>query len=296
MLKTLWIGVVYRLKGLWGTINKVFYFQPNILDTKASLEKIIDEKCSVARFGDGEFNLIRGGDLGFQQADGRLASRLKDVLNSDINWLEIGLPDVFGDLSDYEIKAARFWKSYMGMYRGEMVRLIDKNKIYLNTNMTRFWSGYKNKGQVKKIIGLYKKIWKDRNVVFVEGELTRMGVGNDLFDGVSSVQRILCPAKNAWNKYSEILATILELNLNENTLFILALGPTATVLAYDLTKAGYQALDLGHLDVQYEYSLRNANGKIALEGKYVNENTAGREVSDSIIDADYQNSVIARIS
>ena len=260
------------------------------------MEKIIDEKCSVARFGDGEFNLIRGGDLGFQQADGRLASRLKDVLNSDINRLEIGLPDVFGDLSDYEIKAARFWKSYMGMYRGEMVRLIDKNKIYLNTNMTRFWSGYKNKGQVKKIIGLYKKIWKDRNVVFVEGELTRMGVGNDLFDGVSSVQRILCPAKNAWNKYSEILATILELNLNENTLFILALGPTATVLAYDLTKAGYQALDLGHLDVQYEYSLRNANGKIALEGKYVNENTAGREVSDSIIDADYQNSVIARIS
>lgn len=218
------------------------------------------------------------------------------MLNSDINRLEIGLPDVFGDLSDYEIKAARFWKSYMGMYRGEMVRLIDKNKIYLNTNMTRFWSGYKNKGQVKKIIGLYKKIWKDRNVVFVEGELTRMGVGNDLFDGVSSVQRILCPAKNAWNKYSEILATILELNLNENTLFILALGPTATVLAYDLTKAGYQALDLGHLDVQYEYSLRNANGKIALEGKYVNENTAGREVSDSIIDADYQNSVIARIS
>ena len=296
MLKTLWIGVVYRLKGLWGTINKVFYFQPNILDTKASLEKIIDEKCSVARFGDGEFNLIRGGDLGFQQADGRLASRLKDVLNSDINRLEIGLPDVFGDLSDYEIKAARFWKSYMGMYRGEMVRLIDKNKIYLNTNMTRFWSGYKNKGQVKKIIGLYKKIWKDRNVVFVEGELTRMGVGNDLFDGVSSVQRILCPEKNAWNKYSEILATILELNLNENTLFILALGPTATVLAYDLTKAGYQALDLGHLDVLYEFSLRNANGKIALEGKYVNENTAGREVSDSIIDADYQNSVIARIS
>ena len=162
--------------------------------------------------------------------------------------------------------------------------------------MTRLWSGYKNKGQVKKIIGLYKKIWKDRNVVFVEGELTRMGVGNDLFDGVSSVQRILCPAKNAWNKYSEILATILELNLNENTLFILALGPTATVLAYDLTKAGYQALDLGHLDVQYEYSLRNANFISTLERKYVNENTAGREVSDSIIDADYQNSVIARIS
>ena len=28
---------------------------------------------------------------------------------------------------------------------------------------------------------------------------------------------------------------------------LLALGPTATVLAYDLSKLGYQAIDIGHL-------------------------------------------------
>ena len=28
--------------------------------------------------------------------------------------------------------------------------------------------------------------------------------------------------------------------------FLLALGPTATVLAYDLCKMGYQAVDIGH--------------------------------------------------
>lgn len=183
----------------------------------------------------------------------------------------------------------------MGMHRGELIRLIDLDRIYLNTNMTRFWSGYKEKKSVNEIISLYKKIWKDRKVVFVEGELTRMGVGNDLFAEAASIKRILCPATNAWEQYDKILSTILELNLDQDTLYILALGPTATVLAYDLTQYGFQALDLGHIDIQYEYSLRNAKEKIAIEGKYVNENIAGRKVSDSIVDNKYKNSIIAKI-
>jgi len=51
----------------------------------------------------------------------------------------------------------------------------------------------------------------------------------------------------------------------------MALGPTATVLAYDLCKAGYRALDIGHLDICYELFLRNEPYMVAVEGKYVNE-------------------------
>lgn len=224
-----------------------------------------------------------------------MAERLHDVLVSNIDNLEIGLPDVFGSLSDYNTEAARFWNAYMGMHRGEIIHLLDLHRVYLNTNMTRFWTGYKNKEVVSDIILLYKTIWKDRDIVFIEGEYTRMGVGNDLFADSLSIQRILYPAESAWERYDEILKTVLALNFNRNVLFILALGPTATVLAYDLTKAGYQALDLGHLDVQYEYSLKNAKGKIAIEGKYVNENVAGHQVSDDIVDESYKNSVVAKI-
>jgi glycosyltransferase family protein len=296
MLKTLWTGTIYRLKGLWGTVNRLFYPKPHILSSQESLQKILDEKCSVARFGDGEFNLIWGKNLGFQKADTTLAGRLAEVLDKPVNTLEIGLPEVFGDLSVYEKNSARFWKSYMGMYRGRIMHMLKSDRVYLNTNMTRFWTGYRDKKRVKTIISLYKEIWKNRDVVFVEGELTRMGVGNDLFDTASSVRRVLCPAENAWCRYDEILKTILDMNLKQDTLFVLALGPAATVLAYDLAKAGYQALDLGHLDVQYEYSLRNAKEKIALEGKYVNENIVGHEnISDSIIDDAYKDSILARI-
>lgn len=45
----------------------------------------------------------------------------------------------------------------------------------------------------------------------------------------------------------------------------------ATVLAYDLSLRGYQALDLRHIDVEYEWYLRRCTSKIPIDGKYVNE-------------------------
>lgn len=295
MIKKIIDGVIYRLKGEWGVINRLFYPEPYVMSTKQSLMLILEKKCSVARFGDGEFNIMRGGAIGFQKSDSSLADKLNQVIHEEVNGLQIGIPDVFGTLSLYSKDSAKFWKAYMGMHRGEIVSRLELGRQYVNTNMTRFWTGYKNKNDVYEIIELYKKVWKDRNVVFIEGELTRMGVGNDLFAGATSIRRILCPAKNAWNWYDKILATILSLGLDKSSLFILALGPTATVLAFDLAKKGYQALDLGHLDIQYEYSLKHAVGKIAIEGKYVNENIEGREVSDSIVDDGYMESIVARI-
>ena len=42
----------------------------------------------------------------------------------------------------------------------------------------------------------------------------------------------------------------------KDRLMIVVLGPTATVLAYDLAKAGYQALDIGHLGKAYDWLKR----------------------------------------
>ena len=61
------------------------------------------------------------------------------------------------------------------------------------------------------------------------------------------------------------------MNIEKDAWFLLALGPTATVLAYDLCKAGYRALDIGHLDICYELLLRGESHMVAIEGKYVNE-------------------------
>lgn len=103
------------------------------------------------------------------------------------------------------------------------------------------------------------------------------------------------PCGNSWGSYPEILSNVKKVVAeNRDALYILALGPTATVLAYDLC-VGVQALDLGHLDVQYEYYILRAEKKIALAGKYVNEVEEGRNITDSIIDQEYKNSIILEI-
>lgn len=47
------------------------------------------------------------------------------------------------------------------------------------------------------------------------------------------------PRKNAWDKYVEILLTVLN-TAKTDDLVCVSLGPTATVLAYDIAKKAYR--------------------------------------------------------
>jgi hypothetical protein len=69
---------------------------------------------------------------------------------------------------------------------------------------------------------------------------------------------------------------------------------TATVLARDLAHNGYQAIDLGHIDIEYEWMLRNATTKIAIPGKFTNEVQGGNQVEE-IKDEKYLSQIVARI-
>ena len=185
----------------------------------------------------------------------------------------------------------------MGKYRNQIIKCLPHNYLeisYGNTNSTRFYSDMKDKSLSKFYIKYFKKIWNKKIVICIEGEKTRLGVGNDLFDNTIDVKRILVPAKNAYSEIYHVLEWIIENIVTENTIFILAAGMAATVLSYRLFENGFQALDLGHIDIQYEYLLRKSHGKEAIPGKYVNENMQGRNPNDEILDDKYQKSIIAK--
>ena len=74
----------------------------------------------------------------------------------------------------------------------------------------------------------------------------------------------------------------------------MALGPTATVMAYDLAKLGYQAIDIGHVDIEYEWFLMKAIHKVPIQNKYVNEAGAGIGVG-SCNNQTYLNQIIFKI-
>lgn len=222
---------------------------PHILTSVETIEKIIKERCSLSRFGDGEFYLMLGLDLSpFQKCTPELTKDLLEVISNTDQGILIGLPDTFDDVDKYERSSKKFWQSFMGKYRNEIVGCLPSNYlelIYANTNSTRFYSDLEDKTACLPIIESFKKAWEDRPVICIEGEKTRLGVGNDLFDGATEIKRILLPAKDAYDKIYDVIDWIEENKgrfVKEDTLFVLAAGMAATVLAYRLWEGGVSGI------------------------------------------------------
>ena len=131
-------------------------------------------------------------------------------------------------------------------------------------------------------------------MLIVEGEYSRIGMGNDLMTCARSISRILCPFKNAWDKYEDILSTVLE-KADRKALICISLGPCATILAYDLAKAGYQALDIGQIDNEYDWYVRGVKEREDIPGKLVAERPAGQKL-EMDEETEYRKQIIARIA
>ena len=84
------------------------------------------------------------------------------------------------------------------------------------------------------------------------------------------------------------------LKKEKSKLILIALGPTATVLAYDLHKLGYQVVDIGHIDIEYEWFLKGVMEKCHIENKYIGE-IDGEDLVDSSLDNLYESQIIKNI-
>ncbi|WP_297819771.1 GT-D fold domain-containing glycosyltransferase, partial [uncultured Lactobacillus sp.] len=135
-----------------------------------------------------------------------------------------------------------------------------------------------------------KAIWQDRDVLIVEGKLTRSGEGNDLFAGARSIKRIVCPAKNAYSKLEQIESAIRE--NADNRLVLVMLGPTAKVVVDDLRDMDNQIIDLGHIDSEYEWYKMKTLYAVALPNKHSAEFDLGVTLKK---DTTFDNEVVAEI-
>jgi glycosyltransferase family protein len=268
----------YLYNSLIDNKNKKRIKPPIIKSIDETIDKIAADKCSVSRFGDGEFKLMQGHDLPFQNYSALLAARLMEIHKSREKNHLVCLPDVYKSLKAYRYAAKLYWTGFMIKYRAAWSSIMDKDKIYYNSFITRLYIDYKDKSRCNAWFNSLKRTWKGRDIVIIEGEKSMLGTGNDLFANAKSLERILAPSENAFLKYDEILSEAKK--LPRHKLILIALGPTATVLAYDLYKEGYQAIDIGHVDIEYEWFLLRAAKKIKIENKYTNEAFQGSEVKE----------------
>ena len=258
-----------------------------------TLNELLYNNKSIIRFGDGEFKIIFGVGTRFHKFNEKLKDKLLLALNSNIPNLLIGIYPLYKNRNPY-------WVRFLNHYKFKLGKILNKNRIYYDLRITRFYHFQPNKNRIRiqNYVNKFKKIWNNRNILIIEGEKTRLGYGNDLFNNSKSIKRIICPNKNAFNAYDKIFDYITHLNIDKDTLILVSLGQTATILIYDIIKFGLknQIIDFGHFDLFYEFFLRNATRKIKIPYKYVNELREGRRNIIPITDAKYLNQIIHRIN
>lgn len=228
---------------------------PKMIKARETIKELYSSRKSLVRFGDGEFNLIEGRDIGFQKASPLMSQRLAEVLTSHDNNILVGIPDVFGSLSQYCTHVRSYWREFLPKNRDRIYSLLDMDKIYYDACFT----GYAIQAaetcdeSIEEYYAEIRKIWDQRDITFIKGDGAET-FEHDIYDNAKSVKYIHAPKEHAFEKYDEILAQASQ--EDKDRLLILALGPTATILAYDLAKLGYQALDMGHMGKDYDWFMR----------------------------------------
>ena len=265
-----------------------------ILSSEETLDYLLQHPVSVSRYGDGEINIIRGIGNGFCRPNPALAERLKEILQSDRPNHIVCLPYALKTLTPYHSSAACFWAGHLTKTLPFWMRYTRPGKLYFDALISRFYMDYKDKKGCADIFRKLRRLWEGRQLLIVEGEKSRMGIGNDLFDNAAEVERILCPAENAFEQYDNILKA--SRKFGKGKLILIALGQTATVLAYDLAAEGCQAIDIGHLDVEYEWFRRQAKYKTAIAGKYVNEAGGDQNAQADCNDSKYRSQIVLQIT
>lgn len=208
-----------------------------------TLAAIREHRGSIARYGDGELEIMIGGGIYFQEQDPELARRLRAILRSPRPDFLIGIPN-FDALQIKTQGRKGSWQRYRRMFS----HLVRRGAEYHSAFVSRPAS----------IVGLesaeyfqqWQSIWEGREVVVVHHSTAT--AEHVLFRNARGVHFVLCPAQNAFRDYSAVLAQAADHCTRPDVLFLIAAGPTAGVLAWDLAERGAQALDIGHLTAAYD--------------------------------------------
>lgn len=267
-------------------------WKPEIMTIEETFKYIIDHQCSIARFGDGEIALMYGRSISFQKKSDRLRKELGSIYSKPQKNLLICIPGIFARKEIYTDEVQSWWRKNLRfnwiLWKHKAIR---GDYVYGDALCTRPYRAYRDRTQAEYRFKLFSMVVNGRNLVIIEGNETRLGMGNDLLSSAVSIERILCPGNNAFDVIDAIEQYVVSY-ISKDSLLLIALGPTATVLAARLSIKGYQALDIGHIDIEYEWFRRGVSEKVAIPNKFTNEAKNGNVVSGFVSD-EYEKQIIA---
>lgn len=205
---------------------------PTVVNEFETLKKVL-EGYSIARFGDGEFNLARGGNCISQIALPALAEELKQVLRNDNPRCLVGVPTM-----DPKGPKIDRWGKYAQKYK----QFLDTGTVYYSSFITRPdsapWINTKN------FFDDIESLWRDQRVALVGNGVRSIKPPFLVETGATEVVHVLNSYKDSYVQIDDLEQQVYDSGCQRA---ILCVGPTATCLAWRLSKKGVHAIDLGHI-------------------------------------------------
>lgn len=239
---------------------------PNVFSDEKTIQLIKEKNRSFCRFGDGEFKLIIGEvHKSFQDVDPELNRRMLEVLNSNENNILIGI----NSLESFD-QIGRVWRKFIIRIGDKVLQLLDTSRNYPSSLVFRQLPTNNKEAFIQKV-KLIKSIWEKRDILLVVGKNSRFLYEDEIFNNAASVSYVYGPAKNAFNEYDKLMSEIRKYD-KDKYLVLPVLGPTATIMAYDLAKEGYQAIDFGQMPGQFRKAKAKLYGDPDFEVKELAKN------------------------
>lgn len=237
--------------------NTPFYKKLHFLTPEETFNYIIDNNVSVVRFGDGEFGLMRGAGVYFNDWHQRFNKGLKQglftILSSPQKNLLICLPGQFLSKTKLELEREGRGNEFKFWINGKIIlkNLAAKDTTYGNS--FAFYLSINTSTNYNKL----KSFLQKRDVIIITSNTARF---KDVRLG-KTTNFIEAPKSDAWEHLKEVersfFETITAQQLHkEDILVMVSMGPAAKVFAYDLAKQGYvvwdagQFFDLAHKEIE----------------------------------------------
>lgn len=219
-----------------------FQKAPELMSIEETIKYILDNKASLCRYGDGEIGYVLSKNFQhfFQPYNPELRLKLQNIFKEPIPECLIAIPEWVKYPTDDDFK-----KKCQVAFLPSFLKYLNINYKYGNSFC------FTEKSFKLGNLDLIKKLWDNRDVIVVTGKGSTFIWDERLFDNVKSVDYIYGKPVDAFSDYSLLIENVTHYSPKENKLFLLSLGLTGTVLAYDLAKMGYQAIDMGHITNYY---------------------------------------------
>ncbi|GAA3542797.1 hypothetical protein AFL01nite_10190 [Aeromicrobium flavum] len=209
------------------------------LGMRETVERLVREPVGFSRFGDGEFWLMLRitFSLRFQKNSFALQDALRDAFTRPTDDLMIGFPHPFHTLH---------WTNVWTDLWNEVSDLAPSGVRFGDSHVTRpiFFEEFGSEG-----VDLWRRVWEDRTVTVVAGESGRFSLVDELFSSARELDVVWSVPTDGFADLDRVVA---ELQSRPRTdLYLLSLGPAATVLARRLADLGLRAIDIGHISDSY---------------------------------------------